>query len=135
MTEHSNFRSSGTAPALTSQDVRWGGPGVLIVRFRGRVSGAQTMQLLETVREELAAEPVRAFVFDCTRAESYTVDVRAPGVELLQALRDAGATRGYAAASSSSIRMIGTAVAFVAGVNVRFVESVSEAVRLASTSS
>ncbi len=110
----------------TDSDVYWKGD-VLVVRFCGYVTGANTRRITEAARRALSERAPRTFVFDCSTAHSYSTDVREPGVELLQSLRQAGAEHGYAVSVSSSVRMIGTAIAFVAGIKVKFVETLPEA--------
>jgi hypothetical protein len=113
-------------PGALRRNIFWMGD-VVIVTFPRIASGATTDLLTEQVRSELVGRYPRAFVFDCLGTETYTVDVRASGAKLLQTLARAGAEKGCCVTEKSSIRMIGTAVAFVAGVGVKFVRTLPEA--------
>jgi hypothetical protein len=101
----------------------WWSNDVLAVIFRGNVTASQTEEVLEAAQRDLDGRSLRHFVVDAEHAVTYSADVRAPGVALLRTLRTAGATGGVAISRSPAIRMIGAAVAFVAGVRVEFVES------------
>ena len=122
----SRIRPSGHQQ-LVSPRVRWATPTVLEVAFTGHVDAAQVHRTVDEARRAVRDQPPTSFVIDATDASNYSTDVRGPGIELMQLLRDAGAIRGYAVAPSSAIRMIGTAVAFVAGIQVRFVSTLDEA--------
>lgn len=113
-------------PGALRRSIFWMGD-VVVINFPRIASGATTDLLTEELRGELSGRFPRAFVFDCLGTESYTVDVRASGASLLQTLARAGADRGCCVTEKSSIRMIGTAVAFVAGVSVKFVRTLPEA--------
>ncbi|MGE0792424.1 MAG: hypothetical protein AB7S26_42510 [Sandaracinaceae bacterium] len=114
-------------PAVDLHDVSWISPSVIEVRFRGHVTGESTRLLTEHARQLLLRGTPRAFIINCEEAKNYEPDVRGPGVRLLELLRESGATIGYAVSRSPAIRMIGTAVAFVAGTRVTFVETPREA--------
>ena len=112
----------------SSSQVSWLEPGVLRIRFVGYVDAAQTERLVTDAKHILGqGDPLRAFVIDCAEAENYSPNVRQPGVALMETLRDAGAQAGFAVSASPAIRMIGTAVSFVAGTRVRFVGTMAEA--------
>jgi hypothetical protein len=120
-------RSSEQPHSARQDRVAWWTEDVLAVFFRGHVTGAQTQSVIEAARTALEGRSVRFFVIDALDANSYSTDVRESGVALLRLFGKAGATRGVAVSTSGAIRMIGAAVAFVAGVRVEFVGSRHEA--------
>lgn len=100
---------------------------VVVITFPQTASGESTDFITDQLSTELETRRAHGFIFDCSQTDTYTVDVRAAGARLLSTLAKAGATEGCCVTDKSSIRMIGTAVAFVAGVNVKFIKTVPEA--------
>lgn len=78
---------------------------------------------IEGVKALLVSARPRFFLLDATETNGYDADVRTPGVRLLKTLREGGVASGVCVAPSSTVRMIGAAVAFVSGLPVTFVES------------
>jgi hypothetical protein len=95
---------------------------ILEIQFFGYVTGAIAETAAAGARKHLAGRP-SFFVIDTSHATGYSPDVRVPGVALLRALNCDGMVAGFCIAGSSSIRMIGAAVAFVAATPLTFVET------------
>jgi hypothetical protein len=99
--------------------------GVVWVHLSGHVSAVQVeagVQLAAASRE-----PATGYVIDCQDVTSYAANVREPGKRLLEVLRARGAERGVCVTSSSVVRMMASAVAFVMGMPVRFAATRDEA--------
>jgi len=96
---------------------------VLEIQFFGYVTGATADRALADARERLAGGRPSYFLIDTIDVTGYSPDVRTPGVALLRALKSASLVAGFCIATSSPIRMIGAAVAFVAATPVTFVDS------------
>ena len=118
--------SDSLRPAKIQRSIFWMGD-IVIVKFPRVANGAQTDQLAKQLERDIRERFPRGFIFDALGTDTYTVDVRAAGARLLSILARAGADRGCCVTRHSSIRMIGTAVAFVAGVNVEFKQSMQDA--------
>jgi hypothetical protein len=103
---------------------------VVIITFPTTTDGPSTDALTRQLKVELTGRRPHGFIFDCLSTQTYAADVRAPGARLLKTLASAGAVHGCCVTNRSSIRMIGTAVAFVAGVSVDFVGTMPEAVAI-----
>ena len=97
-------------------------PDTVEMKFRGHVSTREVEIALDGAKLAALRTRPRFFVLDATDTTGYDADVRRPGVELLKGLRELGVGFGVCIAPSSPVRMIGAAVAFVAGLPVKFVE-------------
>lgn len=99
---------------------------IVCVRFSGHATAAVLEQVLPSVRAQIALGP-KAVVFDATGVTSFDSDVRNPGFELLHAFRSAGVTAATGAVTSTAVRMIGSAIAFGAGLPLEFFAKVDDA--------
>jgi hypothetical protein len=121
-------RRSDIAPRFEAV-VRFQSSDVIEVCFRDRVTSGQVEQAIEQARDLLRKAAARLFLIDTLGTTGYEPSVRGPGVTLLKVMKDHGVTAGAATASSGTVRMIGAAVAFVAGLQVEFVPTREEALR------
>ena len=108
-------------PAIVRRDER----GVVWVSLYGYVRTADVADAVAAVLR--FTPPVVAYVIDCADVTGYEASVRDPGKALLLALKKLGAERGVCITSSSVVRMMASAVAFVMGMPVRFSPSREEA--------
>jgi hypothetical protein len=99
--------------------------GVLWVRLEGRVGEEQAAAARALVRE--ATGELRAFVIDALAGTFREDEVRDLARGLLEQLRLRGAARGVFITGSATVRMKVAAVAFVAGMSLRFAASREEA--------
>jgi len=113
-------------PADDRVSVRFNPPDVVEAVFSGRVTVRDVETAIVGVKDELVRKRVRYFLLDATDTTGYDTDVRTPGVQLLKTLREGGVLSGVCVAPSSTVRMIGAAVAFVAGLPIKFVHSRAE---------
>jgi hypothetical protein len=121
-------RRSDIAPRFEAV-VRFQTSDVIEVSFRDRVTSGQVDQAIERARELLRNKAARLFLIDTLETTGYEPSVRGPGVALLKVMKEHGVIAGAATASSGTVRMIGAAVAFVAGLQVEFVPTREEALR------
>jgi hypothetical protein len=109
--------------------VRFEASDVIEVAFRDRVTSGQVDQAIERTCDLLRNRTARLFLIDTLETTGYEPSVRGPGVALLKAMKQYGVVAGAAVASSGTVRMIGAAVAFVAGLQVEFVPTRDEALK------
>jgi hypothetical protein len=102
-------------------------PDIIEVIFRDYVTSAQVEDAIDDARRAMAAWPARFVIINTTETTGYDASVRRPGVALLGLLKASGVIGGATVAPSSAVRMIGSAVAFVAGLKLEFVATRPEA--------
>ena len=100
---------------------------VAIVEFRGYITGAVVTEAVESLRQRLLKSYAAFIVIDCTHIESFRSDVSTPGVSLLKVARDMGVRSGICISQSAAVRMMGSSVAFVSAVPVKFLATRVEA--------
>lgn len=103
------------------------GNATLTIVFIGHISTIvveRTMQEVISLCEGIALE---SFLIDAMQVTGYAVEIRRSGVQLLTFLARLGAVHGACAAVSPSVRMIGSALAFVSPVRVKFYSNVHQA--------
>ena len=101
-------------------------PGLLEVGFKGYVNGAIIGRGDALVAEAFAVGKVKVIVFDAIGITGFDGTVRGPGLSLLQRVRKSGAV-AVIAVTSTSVRMMATAIAFAAGLTMRVVATRGEA--------
>jgi hypothetical protein len=124
-----NVRRSIVAPRIDTRVViRREPPDILEVVFRDYVDSREVEFAIEQVERELGARPARFVLINTLETTGYNANVRAPGAKLLSVLKQRGVLCGVAIAPSAAVRMIGAAVAFVAGLQIDFVPTRKDAI-------
>ncbi|HVY48114.1 MAG TPA: hypothetical protein VHB21_19635 [Minicystis sp.] len=106
--------------------------GILCVTFAGHADERVVAEACREVRRTLDGAKVKAVIFDTTEVTGFDATVRGPGLELLGLVKAAGVARGFAAAQSSGVRMIGSALGVAAGLRLAFYETFADAARAAA---
>ena len=109
--------------------VVWLRPDTLEVIYSGRITGEEVDDSVTQTREQLVRRPARFLIVDCGEITSYAADVRSGGVALLKVLKGCGAERAVCITPSPAVRMMASAVAFVAGLPVTFFAARADALR------
>jgi hypothetical protein len=100
--------------------------GIVRVCFSGHVSAGVVERALDPSRALVEGRP-HAVLFDTIGVTSFDPSVRSPGFELLSLFRQAGITIATAAVASQAVRMMGSAIAFGAGLPLEFFVTFEEA--------
>lgn len=103
-------------------------PDVVELSLRGHVSD-RSIEYARTLLLDLLLDlpRMRYFLVDTTTTDGYDESVRVPGVLLLRELRERGLERGVAV-TDLSVRMVGSALSFVAAVPVDFLPTREQAI-------
>jgi hypothetical protein len=101
--------------------------GILRVTYRGFITGPVVERSLAPTRERLARSPARVVFFDTLGMEGFDASVRGPGADLLRFLKGSKLDAGVVAASSTAVRLIGTALGITARFPMAFVKTSEEA--------
>jgi len=111
-------RQSAVAPRPDGNVVvRWEPPDIVEIVFSGYVTVRGTEYAIDGVCQHPDA---RFLLINATDVTGFEPGVRVPGVTLLRVMKERGIKHAVAVAPSPGVRMIGSAVAFVAALKVDF---------------
>ncbi len=100
------------------------------MRFEGHVTGSQVSSLAERVRQVVDDRHPHRCLIDTTTVSGFSPDVRSPGRDFLNLLRELGVKHTVAAVPNPMVRMMGSAIALGVGFPLKLVNSVAEATRI-----
>lgn len=95
--------------------------------FKGYITTELVDQAANQLKAAIKGEPVQAALFDASGVSGYDPMLVAAGNRLLKVVKDAAVPRTAAVASSTAVRMMGSAIAFGLGLRMRFFETEKEA--------